>query len=320
VCSPVFGAMGPLSDKETTPSTFLALYNNGMSGNTTISIEEGWLVGRSPSWFQTRNDAPDRLALGKFLRSSESQKPNLDAIAALAIAMPSGSAFNSAINVYFLLHKNESGQSGRNDYELLRLHGSLTHEQRRTAIEQGIPFARLTPWQKKQIEAMIFAEESLSMNWDFRGQTDEPEGPHASIWFQPTERYLNGIPQDALLKIRDDSSRRVRVLGNIQGRSVTMMEATEKNLSQILLSKERPEIKFFGGEQGWEHFSVFDQSAFAYSLQTEPRLSYMGRIHFVDSESKPVDSIEKLPPEIVERVMAQLAKLREEYKSYRPPP
>ena len=319
VISPPYGAMGPGSGKDMTPSKFLTQYRTSPFGGTTVSLENGWLEARPSDWFQVRNNAPDRFALGRFLRIGASRSHDLEDHAALALAMPSQSAHGNAMNVFMLLYRNSYDRYSHNDFDLLRLHGSLTVQQRRAATSDGLPFAGLSPWQKRQVESMVYGENTFNMDWQYQGRTEEPEGPHSNIMFQPTERYANGVPLSAMLNVRDESKRTIRCTAQTP-QGITLMQGDENNLARILMSKERPDIRIYGPERDWNEFTVMDQTAYKYTLQTEPRLTHNGRLQFVKSASKPVDSIDKLPPDILEKVNAQLVKLREAYKNYKPPP
>lgn len=319
VVTPAFGAIGPGGGLDVRPSVFLNRYLSSPFSGFDVTLENGWLVSRPLDWSQMRSSQPNRAALGAFLRRLDKSPIGLDDLAEIALKHLSRAGMVRALEAAELLFHDKIDRNPASQYSLLRLHGSLSREQRSAAMDAGVSISVLSPDQLNRLENIVYGNNDLRMAWDYQGRSNEPEGVHSSIRFQPTECYSGGLPKNTILKMKLDDRTVVQAMRTTPEGYFTGMEFDEDMLANALMQKERPEIRDFGEPVNWTSFTPIERSSVQYTLHTLPQLFHYGVLQYVRNRPGTVDSIERLPRELLDRVQAKLVQLRQRYKDYRPP-
>lgn len=183
----------------------------------------------------------------------------------------------------------------------------------------GLPFSVLSPVQQAQMSTIVYGNNELMINWEYRGQPNEAEGVRSNIRFQPTECDADGLPSSSRLKINSASGTLIRCMRTAPEGYLIGREFDEDGLAGIMMHAARPDILDYGPPENWTSFTPMEHSSYRYTLSTLPQLSHRDLLRYVSSQQTSTDSIDKLPPDFLERVRTKFAKLREHYKNYRPP-
>ncbi len=296
----------------------------GLSGSTGEAAE-GWYVLRPKNWVIDRHNWPDRSAHGAFMRAAARKIPGIEELAALALKCPTDRAFGSARRYVALIAPPSPDRNESTSFDLLRLHGSLNASQRNLAAKEGLPLNGFTPFQRSLIDFLVFGSGyGLSMTLDSSAEGNSElmdwETLMGGLKSEPTELYAQGLPQNTILRILDGNESIIRANFRREGGVAGYSEMGDDFLARVLLAGERPELaEFITGGQHLEQFTWIHRQQFRYRLLTLPKIAHIGQLRSTLSASTPVKSPLELPTEVIQRIQPILAKLREQYRNFKPP-
>lgn len=324
VVSPIIRTSSIVSGAKITPTALLNRLSGPYFAKQDVTLEKGWLLAKPSDWVDNRDSTPDRRALGRFIREATKRPLGVDDFAALALSCPTELAFSTAQSSFQLAVPQRSDSMGVSGFGLLQLHGSLTPPQRRILADgKVILFGALTPWQQNKLSTIVYGQNDLMMEFDYSKAPPQPGAEyyefHNSLQSETTEAYPNGIPPDAQLTIKDESSTRIRCFDTQDGNIRSFSELTPESLAHDSFRRERPDIYRGSEPTSYNQFAVIEKAELRYMLRTQPLLFHHGQISFTSAATASVKSIDALPEAVRKQVADALERIREQYKNVKPP-
>lgn len=253
-----FMSMMISGDKPQTVNGFLKKLQD--EKDTTVAMEDGWLVVRPSKPAQSRKERVDRVALARFIAACVGKEvPSLDDLAAYAaVAEPpmvtplvSPYIANYAASVF------QGGFMGMLSWDMLRFYGTMSASQRQVLASGGrLNFGSLSPVQRALVDKMTFGA-SARLKVDREGAPTEDDDPWFMFAFmqmgsggtdfrdEPTEVMPNGLPSSGFLEMKaledhfvvvvGDKGGNVRQYGSLGADELAMLKffMQDENMQQV---------------------------------------------------------------------------------------
>ncbi len=187
------------------------------SRETKVQIKDGWMTVRPAKPENARKKRQDRSALAALIAAARSKgAPSLDDFAAYALRCepPMQTPLAMTYLTVFAPNAMSQGFGGPVDWDMLRLYGTLSIQQRQALADKAeIAFASLAPVQRGYVQKMAFGPDTnLKVLEPGEQPTDEPGGflemmrqwaPGRQDDFrqEPTEAMPNGLPPNGTLRM-----------------------------------------------------------------------------------------------------------------------
>ncbi len=312
--------LGTGTVKPSQVSSELGSTRTGMSERTV----GGWTLLRPARPYESRLQKADRAALGRLLReAAQMDRVSIDAMAQYALTCQLDPDQTIAIPLLMVVAPEGSRDVGNSNWETLKLHGSLTPGQRRVLASGGrLQYPQLSPMQKALVERIVYV--TGDMIHEARGAQPMYDGDtriysHHTLLRLPTERFPDGLPIGTALRLSVRSETALYLKGTLDGRPASR-ETTPEGYAYRLFELESPRGQSW--EQKWEftEFRCGEKTTYDYAIELGEGRELGLRLSESGSKSAPVSSHEKLPPEVLAKIQAQLKTLRDAAKKNPPPP
>lgn len=174
-----------------------------------IADEEGTVVVRPLNQARADRSSVNRKELSRFLSGfAKSGFARLNDAARYSLYMPGVDSENLDWKVISLLAPTSLQMLGNPNQDQLRLYGMLAEGQKQEAMDQvKVPFSNLTPNQKTLFSQVVYRPGGPQIlgegTWISMSVGDEPARRPVSniLTTEPTERFPDGVPQNAALTI-----------------------------------------------------------------------------------------------------------------------
>lgn len=186
--------------KRMTPAGFRAVVS-GVNNGVDIIEKDGWMTVRPKNPIDTREGLEDRVALGQVSKAIVAKKGLRLLDYAKYVANVTHDQYDGfGIGYIFLLDPAAGSVSDGSDWNLLRLYGSLSDQQRsQLRAGQTLPFSGLTPKQRDIVDVLTYGREINNAAYQ---QSNMYQSMHPSL--EPTEYLPNGLPSEGFLSMQTD--------------------------------------------------------------------------------------------------------------------
>jgi hypothetical protein len=164
-----------------------------------MEVVDGWMLLRTTLPVTDGLARMDRQELGKYLRSIEEPRPKtIEERASLALMLPRADLVHLPATLAYSVAPSgvPDDLSQPRIVQQLKLYGSLSPAQRRSALNEGLAFTSLTPSQIALIRPLVFGPEVWL-------QAPAADGASAFAQEEPTLILPNGLPRDGTITLME---------------------------------------------------------------------------------------------------------------------
>lgn len=290
--------------------------------NLKTTMADGWVTIVPAKPHASRTSRVDRVALSRLLQASKSKGvASLDDMAAYAQTNRPPTETGIAMLHFMLYAPNvmSQGMMGMQDWDMLRLYGQLSMEQKMGARNGiSIPFANLAPGQRTLVERMVYgsnarftegpAKQEIGMMAMMRNFMP---GQQNSWKQEPTEIMPNGLPAQGQLQLNltetgvatvADKGTMASMFGALGPDELAMFQFMREDATMGAMAGMMPQIQKVkvGTRKNYR---------FTFLVAPEVRMEKSLNDDSVDKSAQEI-SIDNLPPAFKAQIQASLEAMK----------
>lgn len=304
-----------------------SIYETSLTGFMQVRYErpEGWLLVHATNPIKSSSLRLKREAIGDFVRAwFNNGYLSIEDWAQLATEMKPNDPGLLPI-FYWNMLKGERGMAYENDWNALRLYGSLSNDQvGQLSAGRSLVFHTLSPEQQDDLRRLVYESGSLMpRSNEVVDPRDNSGSKHLTgIDTQPFESVPNGIPPDSVLTAKTDKKTQLFVRGGLESNIEREMDLNQ--IASMLVQDQdgpprgpREDFKIQTVRIGTIRTITFDL-ALSDRIQMESQLR---EDHFAPGDPIPVAQLkDRLPKDVWDKLEMQMKKVRELRKNMGPLP